>query len=92
MRSYFIGAMTFCPNYPYQINRMSRYPIVKEQYYKGDWVSSKVDYVLFPSGIVLDDNKRYVWVSMGSQDKNGTIVKFDIEELFQSMKFVNNCS
>jgi len=33
-----------------------------------------------------------VWVSIGHQDKNAYIVKFDVIQLYRSMEVVSNCS
>jgi hypothetical protein len=92
LKTYFIGAITFCPNPPFNIHSISKYPIVKESFYSGEWVKNNLDYVLFPVGIIKDKSDKYLFISMGVQDKNGYVVKFEIEGLFKSLNIISNCT
>ena len=92
-----MGGLTFCSNNYnkniFQLNRMSRQPLILDELYLGPWVFHKIDYVVFPVGIMLDDeDDRYVLISLGHQDTHAHIIRFEIEGLLNSMKLVNNCS
>jgi hypothetical protein len=86
-----MGAFTFCPKPPFNLNLMSSHPIIKDYLYEGPWVNIKVDYVIFPTGITLDPDQKHIWLSFGWQDKHGWIVKLDIDELFSTLTLVNDC-
>jgi hypothetical protein len=52
VRTYFMGAMAFCPNYPFQLFSMSSQPILLRRYYERQWADfPKIDYVMFAIGI-----------------------------------------
>jgi hypothetical protein len=91
LRSYFMGALTFCPKPPFHFHSMSSHPIIKEHLYDGPWVNIKVDYVIFPTGITLDPDGKHLWLSFGWQDIHGKIVKIDIDELMASLTKINEC-
>jgi hypothetical protein len=92
LKTYFMGAVTFCPKPPFQLHSMSSHPIVKERFYDGEWVKTNLDYVVFPVGIVMDVDGKHILVSMGSQDKTGWIIKLEIEGLFASLDIISDCS
>ena len=94
LRTYFMGAFTFCPHFPFKIHSMSSHPILKEELYQGKWTDSpKIDYVMFPIGIMLDDkNSSFVWVSLGHQDRQGLVIKMNINGLFRTMDQVASCN
>jgi hypothetical protein len=95
MRTYFMGAIRFCPIFPYHIHSISTHPILQEQYYDGYWVEPRrTDYVMFAIGIVYLEEKDplHVFVSYGHQDRDGYLAKFHLQELYDSMEIVNNCS
>jgi hypothetical protein len=50
-RTYFMGCITFCANYPFQIYSISAHPILLRKFYQGKWADPKIDYVMFPTGI-----------------------------------------
>ena len=52
--SYFMGAMTFCGSPPFNIYSVSRVPLVTEEWYTGAWAGRALDYVLFPTGLVIE--------------------------------------
>lgn len=35
--TYFMGAMTFCPEPPFHVHSMSQYPILETNMYDGPW-------------------------------------------------------
>lgn len=52
IRTYFMGAITFCPNYPFEFFSVSTHPILQEKYYEGEWADPpKIDFVMFPIGV-----------------------------------------
>lgn len=90
-----MGAITFCPKPPFNVHTISRHPIVNESMYKGKWTDSpKIDYVMFPIGIMRDREKEndFVWLSFGHQDIEGWVVQFELDGLFQSMELVSSCT
>lgn len=56
--SYFMGALTFCAKPPFRIFSISRVPMVTEEWYSGAWAGRALDYVLFPTGLVLERRGR----------------------------------
>ena len=94
LRTYFMGAISFCPRPPFNVHSISRYPIVNESLYSGKWTDSpKIDYVVFPIGLVRDPDKEndFVWLSFGHQDIEGWVVQFELDGLFQSMEILAPC-
>ena len=73
---------------------MSRLPIVSEKkLYEGPWLFKKVDYVVYPSGIMFDRlNDSFIWVSMGHQDRDAYLLKFEVDTLLRSLEFVSGCN
>ena len=95
LRTYFMGDITFCPRPPFNVHTISRHPIVNESMYQGKWTDSpKIDYVMFPIGIMRDREKEndFVWLSFGHQDIEGWVVQFELDGLFQSMELVSSCT
>ena len=91
VRTYFMGAVAFCPSLPFQIHSVSPYPILKEPLYEGPGVQRDIDHVVFPTSLILDDDKEHIWMTFGSNDKNGYLNKMNIAELLASMEMVYNC-
>lgn len=91
MRTYFMGAIAFCPQLPFHMHAMSPYPILKEALYEGPGVQQDIDHVVFPIGLVVDDDKEHVLLSFGSNDRGGYINKLHIKELLDTMDVVNAC-
>lgn len=90
--TYFMGAVTFCPNFPFQMHSISRHPILQDFLYQGPWLNNHRDYVVFPAGIAVDDDEKYLYLSFGHQDARGYIAKFDIDELLPTLEIVTLCS
>jgi hypothetical protein len=94
LRTYFMGAVSFCPHPPFHIHAISTHPILQEKFYDGAWVEPRrTDYVMFAIGSLMrPDDPNHIYVSFGHQDKDGYLAKFHLGELFASMEIVNNCS
>eukprot|EP00596_Hydrurales_sp_CCMP1899_P002138 CAMPEP_0119047136 /NCGR_PEP_ID=MMETSP1177-20130426/51145_1 /TAXON_ID=2985 /ORGANISM="Ochromonas sp, Strain CCMP1899" /LENGTH=481 /DNA_ID=CAMNT_0007021279 /DNA_START=290 /DNA_END=1735 /DNA_ORIENTATION=+ len=90
---YFMGAMTICSRPPFNIRSMSRVPIVVDPlWYEGPWFNKYASYVVYPIGIDIDPNdSHHVMVSIGHQDRNIYLVKFNIEALVKSLDEVHLC-
>jgi hypothetical protein len=90
---YFPGAMTLCPNPPFRIRSMSRYPIVVDpSWYEGPWMNKVATYVVYPIGIAIDpEDPGLVVVSIGYQDRDIYIVKFNIDALVKGLDDVHSC-
>lgn len=94
LRTYFMGAMTICPHHPYALHSMSMYPIANHSaFYDGAWTSSKIDYVIFPTGVAVDnEDPNYLWVSAGWQDRDSYLLKLEIDGLMRTLEVVNVCN
>jgi predicted GH43/DUF377 family glycosyl hydrolase len=89
MTHYFMGAYTFSNEPPFEITAMSPQPIVGDNFYYGELYKTwKPLLVVFPVGIVCDDN--FIWVSYGRQDHEVWIMKLDKKGLLDSLKPVTN--
>lgn len=93
LRTYFMGAVSFCPLPPFRVHAISTHPILHEKYYDGAWVEPRrTDYVMFAIGVLQrPSDQEHVYVSFGHQDKDGYLAKFHLGELFASMEIVNSC-
>eukprot|EP01039_Chlorochromonas_danica_P006634 gene6634-7327_t len=91
LQTYFMGAVTFCPNYPFHVHSISRHPILQDFLYQGSWMNNHRDYVVFPAGIAVDDEEKHLYVSFGHQDAHAYIAKFDIDELLPTLEIVATC-
>lgn len=62
MRTYYMGAVTFCNSRPFKIHSISEHPIIPNaMLYDGAWVQNwVVDYVVFPTG----DDSTYTFFSL----------------------------
>ena len=56
--SYFMGALTFCASPPFHIYSVSRVPMVGENWYEGAWAGRALDYVFFPTGLLIERRRR----------------------------------
>ena len=80
---YFMGAYTFSSQSPFEITRISPYPIVDKEYYHDQLYKKINKHVIFPGGFVFDEN--FIWVIYGKDDEQVWISKFDKEKLLQSL-------
>ena len=87
-----MGAVTFCPSFPHKIHSVSKYPILNESLYQGPWHGKNIDYCLYPAGLLLDDDEKFVNLLFGYQDKHAFVIKLEVEGLLRSLYFVSNCS
>ncbi len=86
-----MGAITFCPELPFQVHAMSSLPILKESLYDGPAFHRNLDHVVFPISLLMDDDEDYVLLSFGLNDRYGAISKMHIAELLDSLTEVNAC-
>jgi predicted GH43/DUF377 family glycosyl hydrolase len=99
IRTYFMGAITFCPNYPFHIYSMSSHPILLRKFYEGKWADPpKIDFVMFPIGIFerpeqeeLQEQEQQGEVGEGNTDhqegdENAGYVSDDDEEKQQQQQ------
>jgi hypothetical protein len=56
--SYFMGALTFCASPPFHVYSVSRVPMVGDNWYEGAWAGRALDYVFFPTGLLIERRKR----------------------------------
>lgn len=89
MPHYFIGAYTFNNQPPFEINAISRAPIVGSGFYSGQdyepfWNPVKV---VFPCGFIINDNS--VWLSFGRQDHEIYLLQMDLTGLLNSLTHVS---
>jgi hypothetical protein len=91
--TYYMGAITFCPTFPFQIHSISPVPIAPPLLYSGArWVHPGLDYVSYPTGIIADKDGHHVWVSLGHQDRDAYILKINVHQLYRTMRVVSECS
>jgi predicted GH43/DUF377 family glycosyl hydrolase len=91
-RTYFMGAVTFCPQFPFQIKEMSPFPILVEGFYQGPLVNpQRVNYVVFPIGLQEDESEDHVWLTFGVRDKDGWLAKVNIIDLLETLQHVQEC-
>jgi len=94
LETYFMGAVTWCANVSnLHLYSMSKSPIVNTSLYDGAWAPnrsghSRIDYVVFPLGIILNETDDSITFSFGHQDLTGHIAKFGLTDLLSSMKVV----
>lgn len=84
MPHYFMGAYTFSAEYPFHITKISREPLIKNDFYKepiSPYWSPKL--VVFPCGYIIDD--EYIWVSYGRADLECYIAKINRKKLLESL-------
>lgn len=92
LRTYFMGAIAFCPTPPFSIRAVSTHPILQEKFYNGPWVEPRrTDYVMFAIGLFKEDSE-HILISFGHQDKHAYLARFSIPELYESMEIVSNCT
>jgi hypothetical protein len=95
--TYFMGAYIFSAHPPFRVLRISRVPILLDEFYDGQWCQSPpIDYVVYPMSFYLStpagapieggraDNSSVVVLSMGRNDIYGWSVKIRLEDLEQS--------
>jgi len=97
IRTYFMGAMTFCAHPPFHPLSMSTVPIVHPSWYDGPWINIRLDYCVFPTSISVEvkangEEGDHIWVTVGRQDNEGVLVKMNIDELFHSLDKIDGAN
>ena len=90
MFTYLMGAITFCAKPPFNLHAISHAPIANSSLYSTGWVNRATDYVVFPMGLVIEEDGKSLWLSLGSQDREGILTKIDLHSLLASMRLLNN--
>lgn len=81
---YFIGAYTFASHPPFAITKISPYPIIGKNFYRGrEFKTWKPLKVVFPAGYVHDE--EFIWLVFGKQDHEVWVAKIDRQKLFDSL-------
>jgi predicted GH43/DUF377 family glycosyl hydrolase len=84
IQHYFMGAYTFSAHPPFQIEKISRKPIVGDGFYQGPahktWKPLRV---VFPTGLLVEPG--IVWVFYGKQDHEIWVAKIDKKKLMDSL-------
>ncbi len=79
-----MGAYTFAKEPPFAITAMSQSPIIGKNFYHGpEYTMIKPCRVVFPCGIVIDD--QCVWVVFGRQDHEVWMAKLDKRGLYANL-------
>ncbi len=81
MHHYYMGAYTFSSKPPFNIKKISRSPIIGDNFYTQ---SSYDKRVIFPGGFALVDN--YFYVAYGKDDSEIWVAKINKENLLKSLK------
>ncbi len=90
--TYFMGALTLCPDFPFNIHTMSSHPILTPDMYDGPWLWNSADYIVYPTGFVVDEAEEFLYLSVGLQNQHLRILKLSIDELLDSLHPVANCA
>ena len=90
VKTYYAGGYLFRVGYPYDITHMSTEPFVPSLFYNisQSWPHRGMDFVVFPMSLII--RERIAYVSMGYQDRAGSIVSFKLDPFFLSMKAVSS--
>lgn len=84
VQHYFMGAYTFENRPPFAITAISQTPIVGKGFYHGqEYAMIKPCRVVFPCGIVIDD--QFAWVVFGRQDHEVWMAKLEKRGLYESL-------
>jgi hypothetical protein len=84
--TYFMGALLFNSTAPFNIIAMSEVPIYKKDIYSGPWSRGGLDYVVFPTSIFYSEDRQHVWIGAGHQDRDGLLMKLNLQGLLASLK------
>lgn len=82
---YCVGAALFDLKNPKKLISKTKYPIIipRKSYEKGPWKNMRV---VFPTGLVLDKDKRYILLYSGGGDRVITVKKIKLSEIFKKME------
>ena len=92
--SYWMGAVTFCPTFPFNIHSISPSPILNGDMYTGEWCKylphQQVDYVIYPTGggllfFVYESTYLHIHTSIHSYSLLHTPIGIVVEDNGQYM-------
>ena len=85
-----MGAYLFEATPPFHITHITKEPIVANSFYDtfGWTFPSKIDYIIYPIGVLLD--KQYIYVSYGKNDKDEWILKLNKTAFIDSIPKVDS--
>lgn len=88
--SYYMGAYLFESKPPFAITHISTNPIVHANMINESlgWAYKTVDVIVFPCGIVLED--EFIYVSYGHNDIDGWVVKLKRDTFISSLERVES--
>lgn len=103
LKTYVMGAYTFCARPPHRVLGLSRLPLVHESMYTGPWTDLPtsyyhIDYVVFPMSFVITDaqptsaqgdGRQLLYLTYGKQDNQGWVAVLDYRQLLDSLVVVN---
>jgi hypothetical protein len=88
---YYMGAYMFSAFWPYEILAVSTVPISTHETYttKMLWkLETFYDYVVYPAGLVLSENRTQLILSYGYQDVQSRIITLDVKGLIESLTII----
>jgi hypothetical protein len=89
--SFFFGAYTFSSEPPFKLLKLSKVPIIREEWYNGAWYDRAYGYIPYPMGFVVKEiqNRTTILLSLSLQEKKGIFAQIDYNDLMASMVKVN---
>lgn len=94
MRTYYMGAVTFCPSYPFKMHSISEFAIINDEWYDWSWTTTNkaIDYITFPVGLELYPDRQHFLLSMGRMDQLGVLLKINVNRLLSTLQPVEGGS
>ena len=90
LQTYVFGAYTFIAKSgpAFMLSSLSRIPIADVSFYEGKWkeqmgAAAFIDYVTFPMSFFIEEG--FVFVLVGQQDKEGSLIKLKLTTLLESL-------
>lgn len=81
---YFMAAYTFSATPPFELTRISPFPIIGKTFYSGPaYKTWKPLRVVFPGGYIMDD--KYIHIIYGKQDFEMWVARLDKQKLLDSL-------
>jgi predicted GH43/DUF377 family glycosyl hydrolase len=98
IRWYVMGAYTFSKSYPFQLKRISQYPILFQKMYSTPmhpnvWFRPRKEFrVVFPGGFVIaeEHQKEVIHLAFGENDSGLCVLTLDKNQLWQSLQNIEN--
>ena len=81
LRHYYMGAYTFSPEPPFNIKKITTFPIIADGFYTPSDYDKRV---IFPGGFVSDG--EHIYIAYGKDDCEIWIATLDKEELKKNLK------